>query len=148
MTDYYKEKLEQGLEFQDHVTELLMSELGISLSSYSSRKWQLRGENKQGIEIKYDAVHNRTGNFYIEVSEKSAPDNPAYVPSGIYRDDNTWLYIIGDYEKLYIFGKSFLCNLHKSGKCVEKQIDTSRGFLLTQEQADKYVLKIVEAHNT
>lgn len=143
MTEYYKEKLEQGLEFQDHVTELLMKELGISLSSYSSKKWQLRGENKQGIEIKYDAVHKKTGNFYIEVAEKSAPDNPRYVQSGIYRDDNTWLYIIGDYETLYIFGKSFLCNLHKSGRCQEKQISTSKGFLLTQEQANKYALKII-----
>ena len=148
MTEYYKEKLEQGLEFQDHVTELLMKELGISLSSYSSRKWQLRGENKQGIEIKYDAVHNKTGNFYIEVAEKSAPDNPRYVQSGIYRDDNTWLYIIGDYETLYIFGKSFLCNLHKSGKCEEKQISTSKGFLLTQKQADKYAIKILEVDDT
>jgi len=141
MTEYYKEKLEQGLRFQDHVTELLIKELGISLSTYSSREWQLRGENKQGIEIKFDDKHKETGNFYIEIKEKSDPANPAYANSGIYRKDNTWLYIIGDYDRVYVFGKTFLQNLHKSGKCREVKTSTSIGFLLPQEMADRYSLK-------
>lgn len=34
--EYYKERLETGLEYQDFVTEKLISNLGISLSSLSS----------------------------------------------------------------------------------------------------------------
>ena len=143
MTEYYKEKLQQGLEFQDFVTNILIKELGIALSTYNSKKYQLKGENKQGIEIKFDNKHKETGNVYIEISEKSNPDNVAFVESGIYRDDNTWLYVIGNYKILYIFSKKFLKKLHETGKCREVAIPTSKGFLLTMDQVKKYCIKIL-----
>ena len=72
---YYRDSLEKGLEYQDYVCKLLLSELAIPLSVMSSRKYQLSvGENLQGIEIKFDDKLKQTGNIYIEISEKSHPD--------------------------------------------------------------------------
>lgn len=140
--EYYSEKLQEGLEFQDFITDLLIKEIGISLSSYSSKKFQNTiGENKQGFEIKFDNKMIDTGNIYIEVKEKSNPDNANYVDSGIYRNDNTWLYLIGNYTTVYIFGKSLLKLMYESKKYKEVQTSTSIGFLLKKEDADKYCLR-------
>jgi len=86
---YYNEKLQQGLEFQDVVTRALYQR-GIVVVGYSSRRFQVeQGENMLGAEIKRDGRFRETGNLYIEVAEKSHPDNPAYVSSGIHREDNS-----------------------------------------------------------
>ena len=114
MTPYYKEKLEQGLYFQDYVIELLYKN-GIPLISYSSKEYQnMIGENKAGIEIKNDNNFRKTGNLYIEIAEKSNAENISFVSSGIYRNDNTWLYLIGDINKIYVLSKKQLKILHQS----------------------------------
>jgi len=143
MTSYYKEKLEQGLTYQDFVTEKLY-EIGIPVISYSSKKYQhMVGENKAGIEIKNDARFRETGNFYIEVAEKSHSDIRNFTESGIFRNDNTWLYIIGDYEEIFIFSKRQL-------RLVEDKFDhvsipTSKGFLLPIDYARKFLaLKVID----
>ena len=102
------------------------------------------GENKCGFEIKFDDKTKETGNVYIEVSEKSNPANPEYIASGIYRNDNTWLYIIGNYEKIFIFPKSYLRMLHSKGKFKEVQTPTSKGFLIPAKQAEElYSIKTI-----
>ena len=138
MTEYYKEKLEQGLYFQDYVVELLYKN-GIPIISYSSKQYQnMIGENKAGLEIKNDQHFRKTGNLYIETAEKSNAANKEFVPSGIYRNDNTWLYLIGDREKVFVFGKRQLISLHKKNKYRTVETSTSRGFLLPIEDAEKY----------
>jgi hypothetical protein len=140
--EYYNEKLQQGLEYQDFITDLLIGELGISLSSYSSKKFQNSiGENRQGFEIKFDNRMNDTGNIYIEVKEKANPNNTNYVDSGIFRNDNTWLYLIGNYNLVYIFGKKHLVLMYESNKYKEVKINTSIGFLIPVADAEKYCLK-------
>ena len=53
MTENYSKCLEKGLQFQDFITDVLIKELGISLSTYNSKKFQYnKGENKQGFENK------------------------------------------------------------------------------------------------
>jgi len=139
---YYNEKLQEGLEYQDFITDLLINELGISLSSYSSKKFQNSiGENRQGFEIKFDNRMIDTGNIYIEVKEKSNPDNANYVDSGIFRNDNTWLYLIGNYESVYIFGKKHLILMHEKNTYKQVTTSTSIGFLLPVTDAEKYCLK-------
>lgn len=139
---YYFEKLEEGLEYQDFITELLIKEIGISLSTFSSKNYQNKiGENRQGFEIKFDNKMLDTGNIYIEVKEKSNPNNQNYVNSGIYRNDNTWLYLIGNYQTVYIFGKSHLKLMYESNKYREVKTKTSIGFLLPILDANKYCLK-------
>jgi hypothetical protein len=146
-TEYYNEKLQQGLEYQDFVTDILFNELFIPLSSYQSKKYQLKGENKQGIEIKFDGVFDETRNPYIEISEKTNASNINFIPSGIYRSDNTWLYIVGNYNILFIFGKELLKLLHKTKRYKEVGIPTSNGFLIPEKDAKKYALKIIYIKN-
>jgi hypothetical protein len=141
MTDQYRKCLEKGLEYQDFVCELLISELGIPVTMYASKKWQIQGENRQGLEIKFDDRYETTGNIYIEVAEKADANNLNYVRSGIYRDDNTWLFCIGNYSELYIFGKKHLVLMHQRGNFKEVKTPTSIGFLLDKESAEKYCLK-------
>ena len=51
MTEYYKGKLEAGLEYQDFIADELRKD-GIILGAYSSRKWQNeRGESMSGMMV-------------------------------------------------------------------------------------------------
>lgn len=140
--NYYNEHLEKGLEYQDFVANLLLKEVGIPLSSLSSKKHQYSvGENLQGIEIKFDDLYKKTGNLYIEVKEKADPNNKDYIDSGIYRSDNSWIYLIGDYNEIFLFGKSHLKLIHQTGRYKEVIKPTSIGFLLNKLVAEKYCLK-------
>jgi hypothetical protein len=148
MTENYKKMLEKGLEFQDFVTDILIKEIGISLSSYNSIKYQnTKGENKQGFEIKFDDKYKETGNIYIEIAEKSHPDNLSYVWSGIFRNDNTWLYLIGNYSEIFIFSKQHLKLMYKSNKLKEVTTATSKGFLIDRLTAEKYCIKKLVLQN-
>ena len=136
---YYASKLQQGLEFQDVVTAALYQR-GIVVIGYASRRYQIEhGENMLGAEIKRDGQFRKTGNLYIETAEKAHPDNSNYVPSGIYRPDNSWLFVIGDELTIYIFSTKYLRLLEKRYKRVEKP--TSRGFLMPIDDAEKYSIR-------
>ncbi len=104
MTPYYADKLKEGQEFEDFVQDAL-ARRGIFLGNYTSQKYQLeKGENMLGMEIKRDGRFRDTGNFYIETAEKSHKDKPNWTPSGIMRDDNSWLFCIGDEKGFCVFG--------------------------------------------
>lgn len=134
MTDYYAEKLQEGLEYQDFVTKYF------SLCCYSSKKWQNeQGENTLGMEIKYDKVLERTGNVYIETHEKTNKDNEDFVESGCLRT-NSWLYLIGNYTFAYVFSTKQLKNMFEKHVFAEKEIGTSKGFLLSSNEAHKYCI--------
>lgn len=146
MTQYYKEKLELGLQYQDFVADILRIEAGIFIGAYSSKKYQCeKGESQCGAEIKYDAVLEKTRNIYLEVAEKSKATNDNWIPSGICRDDNSWLYIIGDYNEIFIFCKHQLRNLveNKERRIQHKMtykeppIGTSKGYVYPVEMALK-----------
>ena len=139
---YYNEKLKIGLEFQDRVTMELYKR-GIVLVGYSSNKYQNEyGENILGAEIKRDGMFRETGNLYIEIAEKSHPDKENFTPSGIYRDDNSWLFIIGDENTFYIFVNKYLRWLEK--KYQKKIKTTSKGFLMPLKDADKYCIRKIQ----
>lgn len=141
---YYKEKLEGALEFQDFVLSTLHAN-GLSVVQFSSKKYQIEhGETSGGIEIKHDEMYKKTGNLYIEIAEKAHPSNKNYAYSGIYRNDNSWLYAIGDYETFFIFAKSTLKLLHRSKthEYQRKEIPTSKGFLLPHKDAEKFAAKV------
>lgn len=137
---YYAEQLELGQVFQDWTYGVLAAH-GIMTVGYSSKLYQQKkGENKAGIEIKYDANRRITHNLYIEVAEKSHPDNPAYVESGIYRDCNE--YLIGDYDVQYRFPVSVLRGLHQTRRHreVQNRFRTSRAFLLPESEAPAWAI--------
>ncbi len=144
--------LEIGHEYQDFIVEKFMDQLGISISLFQSKKYQFNvGESLQGVEIKYDARStgdctyyecSSTGNVAIEVAEKSNPQNQIWVKSGIYRLDNSWLYVVGNYQMAWVFAKSILILLHKSNKYRTVQtLPTIKNMLLPIEVADKYCAK-------
>lgn len=147
MTPEYEAKLKQGLEYQDFVADKLY-EAGIPVTSYSSQKYQnMIGENKAGLEIKFDNRWKETGNIYIEVAEKSKAENINFIASGIFRNDNTWLYVIGDYTKIFILPKKYLKMLYnknvKNYKLVETP--TSKGMLIPVRDIENiYSIRTIE----
>lgn len=142
---YYQRKLQQGLEFQDVVTKELYQR-GIVVVGYASRRFQnSEGENMLGAEIKRDDNFRTTGNLYIETAEKSHPDNPRFVPSGIMRQDNSWLFVIGDEQTIYIFSTKYLRMLVKQKKWrFIGDKPTSQGYLMPIDDAEKYSIRKIE----
>jgi len=145
---YYEYRLQVGLEFQDHVAEVLYQN-GIVLGhAFSSRKAQVeKGENKLGAEIKKDMNFRKTGNLYIETAEKAHPLNPRYVPSGIWRRDNSWLFVIGDEETLWVFSVKQLRVIAEQADrrgYRKVQTPTSRAVLLPLPDADKISIRKIE----
>lgn len=142
---YYKKKLDQGLEYQDVVTSALYQR-GIIVVAYSSQRFQIeQGENMLGAEIKRDDKFRQTGNLYIETSEKSHPSNSEYIPSGIYRNDNSWLFVIGDEKTIYIFSTKYLRLLEK--QYTKKITPTSNGYVMPLADAEKYCLRRIDLHS-
>ena len=132
---------QDGLEFQDYVVDILTKEIGLPLSNYSSKKWQYNvGENKQGVEIKLDNRCTETNRLSIEIAEKSRASMPNYTMSGIYRDDNTWLYVHGNREIFFIFPKRYLVMLHRKNLYKEKTMPTIKTFYLPMPDAEYYAL--------
>jgi hypothetical protein len=145
----YSDSLEIGNEFQDFVCIKLAKE-SIILQNINSKKFQYEtGENLQGFEIKYDARCTGdkgtipTNQLSIEISEKTKDSNLNYIASGIYRNDNSWLYIQGNYMMFWIFSKRILKLLHKSGRYKEHELPTVKKFYLPITDADKYCAKKV-----
>lgn len=136
-----------GVEFQDFVASIFCRELGLAITQYSSRKYQmLKGESHQGIEIKYDRRMTETGNISFEIAEKSRADVDVWTPSGIYRSDNTWLYVQGNYNMIYVFGKVILQLLYeKSYKDKARDVKpTLRAFLVPVEKAREIALLAID----
>lgn len=136
---YYESNLDDANEFQDFICISLMQR-GIVLSNMSSKKYQYNyGENIQGFEIKLDKKFRESGNLYIEYKEKSDPNNVNYVDSGIVRNDNSWIYCVGDYKGIYLMQKSVLVAMKKGiNKYRHVETPTSKGYLLPVSDADKY----------
>ena len=143
---YRQNKIESGLIFQDFVVDTVQQILGISIVQYASRFYQIQvGESRQGFEIKHDEKYATTGRLWIEIAEKARPRAGDYVPSGIDRDDNTWIYIIGDYDTLFLFAKKTLKALRNTGRYPirENNTRTSRGFLLADRLARAFAEKVL-----
>jgi len=141
---YYQRKLKEGLEYQDYVCERLY-DIGLPVVCYSSQKYQImKGESLSGVEIKCDMNYAKTGNLYIETKEKARRHNGRYVSSGIYRSDNTWLYVIGNYETIYIFCKAHLRLMKCRYKEIEIKRKTSKGYLLPKRVAERMAIRIVK----
>lgn len=129
---------QRGVEFQDFVCARLARD-NIILQNLQSRHWQYRiGENLQGFEIKLDSRCTETGQLSIEVAEKSRAANALWIPSGIMRDDNSWLYIQGNYEVLFVFAKKTLRAWHKQKQPeLHESFGTVQKFYLALKDADR-----------
>lgn len=140
-----------GQEYQDFVVDECLK-FGLFISLYGSQKYQYtKGESANGIEVKLDKIFASSGNLWIEVAEKARQRNGDYVPSGIMRDDNTWLYVIGDYKTIFIFAKTLLRLLMNAKNpdgtdrypIQPNNYGTSQGFLLNRQDAEKFAACII-----
>jgi len=136
-----------GLEYQDFVVEKF-NLWGLYIQLYTSKRYQLdRGESVQRIEIKLDNRCTETGRLSIEVAERTALDRP-WVWSGIYRSDNTCMYIQGNWEVIYLFDRRVLVQYHKQhelGQCQEspRENPTVRKFYLPLHIADQICIAVI-----
>lgn len=143
-----EDKLEVGLQYQDFIT-LELYKRGWSLNQFSSLKYQVEhGENIAGIEIKNDLQMQKTHNIYIELYEKA--HTGSFVFSGINRQDNTILWLIGDYNVAYVFVKKqlkYLCDNYQKYGFKKVETETSIGILIPVSflnAHDLYVVKKLE----
>lgn len=129
MNDYYKNQLEEALEYQDFVVQVMMRR-GTPICVYSSKKNQYKAESANGYEIKYDKRFKDTGRLYIETHEKTSHTNSKWVESGILKNDNSKYIIIGDYEHIFIFSKHQLVREYKQCKWNKADTATSKGMFI------------------
>jgi len=150
-TDYFEKKLQKGEEFQNYVENLFKEEYDLDLEPFTSPEGQYeRGENKKGVEIKYDMMCKKTGNLYIEYAEKSSAGNIKYVNSGILKKDNSKYFLIGNYDRFWIFPKKILVDTYINEKEKDRKNrdfrfikkKTSKGFLLPIKKAEKKTISI------
>lgn len=135
------DSFKSGIEYQDFVC-LQLSKQNIIVQNIGSKYFQFNiGENLQGIEIKLDRRFTETKRLSIETHEKALAENEKWIESGILREDNSWLYIQGNYEYFYIFAKRILVLLYHSGRYEIGSIPTLKKFYLPIEDADKYCAK-------
>ena len=145
MSDRYSTDLQRGLEYQDFVFDQLrrMDGMPIFLGAYSSVKYQCgKGEGPSGLEVKYDAKFRETGNLFIETAEKSYSYQDTFHPSGVMSNDNSWLYLVGDYEEAFIFAKNLLrAFCVKSNEEIKyKEIPTAQGFIFPLDYIERKCL--------
>jgi hypothetical protein len=153
MTDYAAYRVattEAGLQYQDFIADLLYP-LGLVVVPYSSRLYQHTvGESRTGVEIKLDQKYADTGHLWIEIAEKAHPRDGNYVASGIRRDDNTWLYVIGNYDTVFLFAKRHLQALQDSRyyDIRENGTRTSLGFRLPDAHAHRWAVRVLHPQAT
>lgn len=120
---------ELGSEYMDLVIEVLYKN-GIICIPYTSKKKQLYAESLNGIEIKYDRRFRETKRLYFETHEKRKHDNKIWVESGILKNDNTYLFVIGDMKDIFIFSKKQLSIEYKKGIWNSIETGTSKGMVI------------------
>lgn len=140
-----KTTFSEGLEFQDFVCDCL-ARRHIILQNHCSKKYQLDvGENLQGFEIKLDTRCTETGRLSIEIAEKSDARFSSWTPSGIYRNDNAWLYIQGNYEVIFIFAVNWLRRYHAAKRPQEHEsYGTVRKFYISVREATICAVKVID----
>ncbi len=120
---YGQGKLDEGAKYLSYVRDRLIP-YGITFWSYDSPLFQLKGESLQGCEVKLDNRCIETGRLSIEVEEKSHRDMPVWTASGIRKSDNSWAYIQGNYELIFLFSKKWLIRYQDEKR---PKVDESHG---------------------
>lgn len=142
----YLQKLAIGRRYEKYVYAVLKKE-GITFEPYFDYHRQITiGENAAGIECKCDLQHVTTGNLFIETEERWSLDEGAgYKPAGIYKGDNAWLYAIGDYATVFLFGVRTLRYLRetfpKKYRIIEIGRESAKGFLLRPNDIERWMLR-------
>lgn len=111
----FKTSNEIGSVYQDILSRELLN-YGIVIQCHTSCFFQMNyGENPQGIEIKHDSKIVETNNIFFEFSAINKKGDK-FVNGGIEKQDNAWLYIIGNGKECWIFAKNQLQSLFRKVK--------------------------------
>ena len=144
--DYRKEMSKKGTEYENYIYPIFAKEWGVPedwVKPYAEKDQQIKiGENWLGVEIKYDEKSIKSPNLYIEVEEKGHEKRIDYTRSGIFRPDNTFLFLIGNYDIYYVFEIDTIRKLFKNYKTIENGRCTSKGFLLPKPQARESAINV------
>jgi len=109
---------------------------GLLILPFISEHYQFKvGESIQGVEFKFNSWCPKSHRLSIEIEERTAIDR-LWVKSGIYRSDNTWLYIQGTLKKAWAFSIRYLRRLNDSKKFEYKEEQTIKTFYLPEKIAD------------
>ena len=152
---YYGKQLHEAEQFEKFVEKKLLEWLtsmmtqeelhegrpGFSITRHTTQATQLaHGDlhmsnaatgNSWDIEVKNDKQMADTRRLYIETQEKSHPNNPDFIDSGIFASSSADLYGIGDECEFYLFDRAALRALAPPpDKWMTIDRGTSRGFLL------------------
>jgi hypothetical protein len=133
-----EQKFKKGISFESYIADWFQKEKGISLSTYHAHNEQRKGENRQGVEIKNDQLFKDTGNLFISVKRQYGS---LMINWGVFKEDNTWLYVIGDKSKHWIFLRKNLQRYFVVKQPILKKVAIEKngyeyGFLLPCDIAD------------
>ena len=119
-----------GEAYERYIVERLQRE-GVPIARTETKALQFRlGDTTLGIEIKFDRRHAVTGNFYLEVAEKTSPDKIIFTPSGIYHQPLVPWFSLGDYRDWYCFKTTALVAVVTAGSFRRVDSPTSQGFVV------------------
>lgn len=139
------ESIRVAEEFQDFVMQVLWQRMGFPVSVYTSRKYQwAHGESLQGVEIKFDGRCLETGRLSIEIAEKNNESVNQWTASGIYSPHQSWMYVQGNFNRLYVFATRHLLAAHQSRRDTEHEWKTVRKFYLTLQDADRLAIQFFD----
>lgn len=106
---------ELGSRYQDILAHEL-TKIGICLQCHTSAFFQMNyGESVNGIEVKHDSKIVKTGNIFFEFNAINKKSDK-FVDGGIEKEDNAWLYIIGNGKECWVFSKKQLKSLFRKVK--------------------------------
>ncbi len=140
MTSLYKANFAAGQEYERFIADKWPFFFGHPLRIHEGRMAQLKGETEEGVEIKLDRMFHKTGNLYFETAEKSNPDNPQMVESGILRNDNTQWFLIGNKHEAFIFDILVLRRCEKNNHywLIRRETSTSQGWTMPKIYIPQY----------
>lgn len=150
-TKLYKhspDSFKKGREYEDFIISVWPKIYPFrKLTRLEGKIKQWTGETEEGIEIKFDDRKKTTGNIYIEMQEKAEIGNEKYALSGIYKNDNSRMFLVGDYKEFFLFSKQKLLWLDKLDPPFirrPKPTESSIGFCIPVENARHLCLEHVE----
>lgn len=151
-TPYFIRQLTDSHAFEVYIDWLFRTD-GVDIGLYYGKEQQYHmGETEAGIEIKYDKLSEKTGNYYIEYQERLYSNGP-WVNSGILKEDRTRFYLLGTMKQFVILKRDWLMDYYRrlveqnqrlpdARLVCEQTHHTSKGFILLPAAWSKGTISI------
>jgi hypothetical protein len=144
----HENSLAIGEKYQDVIAKRLKALFGIEIHYYTTKEDQYKkGESIEGWEIKYDSWIGTSNRLSIEIGEKTRRELKEFTASGIFRVDNTFVYVQGDDNTAWIFFKADLLRYFIKKypvPIIEDKPPTIQKFYIGIEVADRLAIKKIK----